>query len=278
MKRYLHPVRILIFIACSTWSLNSLANNLILTAPPRESAENGEKIYQPIAAYLSKVLGTPVAYKHPGNWLQYQHDMRGDKYDIVFDGPHFTSWRAAHLNHKVLMKLPGKLKFYAVASANNAEINEMTDMKGREFCGISPPNLSSLSFINGIKNPVLQPKVKGIHGGMDKVYEAFNAGQCNVAVLRNVFYEKKLSKEQREKLKVIFTSKDMPNQAISVSTRISAEQQKKIRSLFSSQEGIRASQALITRFGEKGATGFVTANNDEYQGYNSLLEGVIFGW
>ncbi|MDH5777459.1 MAG: phosphate/phosphite/phosphonate ABC transporter substrate-binding protein, partial [Gammaproteobacteria bacterium] len=70
-----------------------------MTAPPRESKEAGNKLYTPLANHLSKLLNAKVVYQHPGNWLNYQRDMREDKYDIVFDGPHFISWRLEHLKH-----------------------------------------------------------------------------------------------------------------------------------------------------------------------------------
>ena len=70
---------------------SAIAKDLILTAPPREKPEAGQKLYGPIASYLTKLLGKKVVYKHPQNWLNYQHEMRHDKYDIVFDGPHFIS-------------------------------------------------------------------------------------------------------------------------------------------------------------------------------------------
>ena len=42
---------------------------ILMTAPPRESAEAGQKLYGPIAAHLSKTLGTKVIYQYPENWI-----------------------------------------------------------------------------------------------------------------------------------------------------------------------------------------------------------------
>jgi hypothetical protein len=60
-----------------------------------------------------------VRYEHPGNWLHYQRNLRNDMYDIVFDGPHFASWRMEHLEHDMLVKLPGNLQFYLLTGADN---------------------------------------------------------------------------------------------------------------------------------------------------------------
>ena len=92
----------LLFVAISaaTISLPGVAaNEYIFSAPPRGSAEKETKVYKPIAAYLSKMLGKKIVYQHPGNWLSYQQNMQLGRYDLVFDGPHFVSWRILKTNH-----------------------------------------------------------------------------------------------------------------------------------------------------------------------------------
>ena len=66
---------------------------LVLSAPPRETAEDGKSIYQPVAEYLSTVIGRRVVYQHPGTWGLYRTTMLRGGYDLVFDGPHFNSYR-----------------------------------------------------------------------------------------------------------------------------------------------------------------------------------------
>jgi len=65
--------------------------------------------------------------------------------------------------------------------------------------------------------------IRGIKGRMGKVAKTYfskKAG-CSALVLRNVFIKKKVKKEQRDTLKVLYTSAAMPNQAIMVSKRVS---------------------------------------------------------
>jgi ABC-type phosphate/phosphonate transport system substrate-binding protein len=251
---------------------------LVFTAPPRESKQAGEEQYGPLAEFFSEQLGQPVTYQHPGNWLTYQSNMRAGKYDIVFDGPHFAAWRQVHLQHDMLVKLPGYLQFYLLARAGDSKINKPDDLIGKKICGISPPNLSTLSMLAIYSNPVRQPIIKGIKGGMGKVHKAFLSGQCEAMVLRTAFYHKKLKPEQREKLKIIYTTARMPQQVISVGDRISGVEKQKLQNyLLKGQKGQKALMPTLKRFGGK-ARSFVRANNAEYQGYNMLLEGVIFGW
>ncbi len=256
------------------------AEDLILSAPPRESAEAGKKLYTPLAALLSKTLGRTVRYEHPGSWFKYQNDMREGRLDIVFDGPHFVSWRIAHLDHRALVKLPGKLQFHLLTRADNEGIRGPDDLVGRTICGISPPHLSTLSILAYYNNPVRQPTIKGIRGGMGKVLQAgLHNDKCDAFVLRTAFYKKKVKPELRAQMRILYTSPAMPNQALTVSAhRISAAEQETLRELLTVRtEGKQAVDGIRKRFAPK-AKGFVVTNDKEYRGYNRLLEGVIFGW
>ena len=254
------------------------AKDLIFTAPPREKPEAGEKMYGGIADHLSKLLGKKVVYEHPQNWLNYQRDMRDDKYDIVFDGPHFASWRMVHLGHEVVVRLPGTLNFMLVANKSDNEINTTDDLIARKFCGITPPNLSTMSIIAAFPNPVRQPVIRGIQGGMPAVYQAFKNGECQAAVVRDTFYKKKLSDAQRAELKIIYQPRPLPNQSITISKRLDAKDKRLILQSFTQGDGIKISQGVVQRFGGKQAKAFIPASADEFDGINTLLEGVIFGW
>jgi len=270
---------ILLVLAMSSFYSPVYAKNLVLTAPPREKPAAGQKIYGPIAAHLSKSLGVNVVYKHPENWLKYQREMRNDKYDIVFDGPHFIAWRIAHLGHEALVKLPGKLQFMLVNKVDNKELDHPDKLIGKKICGISPPNLSTLSVLDYYRNPVRQPVIKGIKGGMGKVYKSYvEKGMCDAAIFRTAFFNKKLKQKQRDNFKVLHMTQIMPNQGISVSKRLTQSQKDSLKTeLTSAVAGIDSTKGIIKRFGGK-AKSFIPAKNNEFDGYNMLLEGVIFGW
>jgi len=256
----------------------ALGNDLILTAPPREKPEAGAKLYGPLAAHLSKLLDRNVKYVHPGNWLSYQREMRADRYDIVFDGPHFASWRMVHLGHDALVKLPGSLQFYLVTNKNETEIRSTDDLVGQKICGIAPPNLSTLSIIATFNNPVRQPVVKAVRGGMPAVVKAFSEGHCRAAVVRNTFYSKKLTNEQRAKMQIIYQVNPLPNQSITASKRVTEREKMLITRSLTNGDGVIASEPILKRFGGKKAKAFMLAKANEFNGINGLLEGVIFGW
>ncbi len=251
--------------------------DLIMTAPPRESVEAGTKLYGPIAKYLTSALGEKVVYQHPRNWLHYQNDMRSDKYDIVFDGPHFISWRIKHLGAKAMVKLPGKLQFFVVSMADDKEINKIEDVIGKRVCGIAPPNLATLSMMAKLNNPARQPILYPVRGGFKKVNKEFKKGKCRAAIFRTAFFKKKLPQSDRDMMRVIYTSPALPNQGFTVSSRVSSKKLQKIRSAMLSRDGAAAAANLLKRFGGK-ARGFKTAINREFKDQYLFLEGVIFGW
>jgi len=269
--------KILIFVFSLFLVNSAIASDLIMTAPPREKVSAGKALYGPLAAAISNVLGVKVVYRHPGNWLRYQRNMRNGEYDIVFDGPHFASWRIEHLGHRALVKLPGSLDFFLVSNKSDTEIVNPESLIGKKICGISPPNLSTLSVLARFDNPVRQPVILGIRGGMGKVLKKFENGACRAAVFRNAFFYKKISKEKQAKFKIIFESESLPNQVITVSNRISKSQGEKLAKAIMFGKAANAAKPIVKRFGGK-AKSFVPAKSEEYFGPRILLEGVIFGW
>ena len=255
--------------------------DLIFTSPPRETVEQGMKTYGPIAKGLTDLLGVTVTYQHPGNWLKYQNDMRNDKYDIVFDGPHFISWRIKHLGHQPVVTIPGKLQFFLMTGNSDRYKNFLSadDLIGKRICGIAPPNLSTLSVLDHYRNPVRQPIIEGIKGAMPKVFKAFIAkdSRCDGLILRTVFLKNKIKPEQRSQLRTLYTSQKMPNQGISVSKRVTPDMITKMQQYLTSGKSTAAIKPLLKRWAPK-ANGMIPASVDEFKDYNYLLEGVIWGW
>lgn len=277
-KRVIGYQAIALFLFTLAWS--SVHAELVLTSPPRESAANGLKQYGPIAEKLTQVLGEKVTYQHPKGWLYYQRDMRKDKYDIIFDGPHFVSWRIKKFDHTPVAKLPGKLSFVLITEKGmtglkDLEINRPYDLVNLPVCALAPPNLATLSILAAYDNPVRQPRLMTVKGGMKGVYNAFKSGKCKAAILRDKFYEKKIPENEREKLKVLFKSDPVTSQGITVSSRVNEDQRKLIAGALT--EITTATAPTLKRFAPK-AEKMVITDNSEYEGYYKLLTGVIFGW
>jgi len=201
------------------------AKELVLSAPPRDSTEDGMRRFGPVADYLSQVLGRKVVYRHPGSWGVYQGAMQRGAYDIVFDGPHFNGWRLEKLGHHVLVKLPGEFTQAVVVRADEKHITDLKQLAGRQICAHAPPNLGTLVMLNEFDNPARQPAIR-VTDGYRNIYQALQNGECVAAVLP-VGHIKK-SDPDGNHTRIVFRGKSTPNQAFSAGPRLSAEEREKV--------------------------------------------------
>lgn len=239
-------------------------DTLVFSAPPRESAVEGESIYAPVAEFLGKTIGRKVVYKHPGTWGVYRSEMLKGSYDIVFDGPHFNAYRAEKLGHNILVKAP-ELHEFAVIVRKEERFNALSQMAGRTFCTHAPPNLGTLVLLNQFGNPSRQPVITNTEG-WDKIYAGVTSGRCAAGVMP-VAILKRLDKNAR--MKVVFKSAPMQNQAFSAGPRLTPEQQARLAAALVSPVAASYTEQLRSSF--KVGPQFVATSNQEYAGLSHYL-------
>lgn len=255
----------------------SASAELILTAPPRETAEDGEKLYGPLAKHLSELLAEPVVYQHPKTWRNYTSKMKKDKYDIIFDGPHFAAWRIENLSNAPSAKLPGALQFVLVVRNTDTGVKKPTDLIGSKICTLPPPNLGAVTLYSMYPNPVRQPTFVLVQGGMKEITQSFNEGKCRGAMLRKQFYENKLPESARAGMLLVTTSQALTNQGFTVSKKVSKKKQALIMESLTQGEGVKVAKPIFSRFNKK-ADAFVAAQPTDYVKHNLLKDNFIFGW
>jgi len=258
-------------------SIESVSAEYLFTAPPRETPVQGKNTYGPLVKELSRLMNAPVTYKHPGNWHAYKSKVKSGKYDFIFDGPHFAAWRLQNLGVNPLVKLPGALSFVLVAKANNDFVNKSDDLITRKICVLPSPHLGTLSIYSLYPNQMRQPRFISSKGGMKENFDKFKAGRCDAVMLRDSYFEKKISHQERKDLKVVAKTKAMTNQGITISKRISRAKQVEINRFLTSPKGTIAASNLLNRFSKANAT-FITSQKSDYIGQNLLVENMIFGW
>ncbi len=256
-------------------SIQSASADYVFSAPPREGEMRGIKLYGPLVQRLTEVLGENVVYEQPSNWLEYSKKMRNDEYDIIFDGPHFNAWRIKHLHHVPVASLPGSLQFYLVTFKDYKIINTYRDLVGRKICGMPSPHLATDMILDLFKNPAIQPYIYEVPGGIRAMYNAFKEGHCLATIFRIELYDK-LPEEDKAKLKIIATTRTVPNQTVSVGKRLQKNADK-LSEFLVSDDGIAAAGKLLARY-SKNARYFQRPIKEKFDGAEDLLEGVVFGW
>ncbi len=229
---------------------------LILTAAPRESVAEGEGIYGPLAAYLSTAIGRPVVYQHPGSWGEYRTAMVRGRYDLIFDGPHFNGYRAARLDHEVLVRLPEVYQF-AIIGRQDLFFTSMQRLAGRTFCTLAPPNLGAQVLLDLYDNPARQPVLVPVENWR-AVYDGVIAGRCTGGVLPLALLR---SFDEQGQSRVLFFSSEMPHQALSAGPRVSITERQRLRTALTAATADQPTRAL--RASQRSA-GFVPARNADY--------------
>jgi ABC-type phosphate/phosphonate transport system substrate-binding protein len=263
-----HRWKSLLLFAAVLGVATPAAAELVLAAPPRESEAKGTEAYDAVASYLSTVLGEKVTYTNPTNWLTYQSNMRKGVYDIVFDGPAFVAWRMHKQQHVPLVKLPGQLSFVVVVKKDDQRIKAMSDLAGRTVCGMAPPNHGTLTLQYEFSNPSRQPLILETKSFKDS-YQGVVSGKCLAAVVHAKIYAG--LEAQAPATRVIFTSRTMANQAITVGPKIPAEKHERLTQALLSPAGKAATLAVLEQFK---AAGWLPAKAEEYEGLQVLLKDV----
>lgn len=240
---------------------------IIFAAPPRENTAAGEAKYGPIADYLTKVLNKKVIYKHPGTWGVYRTEMLQGKYDIVFDGPHFNSYRAEKLNHNILVKIPVRHEFVVIVKKGEKRFTDIDQLAGRTFCTHAPPNLGTLTLLSQFPNPSRQPAIINTKGWKN-IYNGVQSGKCTAGILPIINLRK--YDASGALATIVWKNRALPNQAFSAGPRLTNAEQRKIATALVSRNSREATAKLRAayRVGEK----FEMATNQEYLGVSEYLK------
>lgn len=255
-------------VLCGIFATQVVTADLILSAPPRETPEAGIKTYGPLADYLSKVTGQKIVYQYSANWGLYQALMTMGQYDLVFDGPHFVSWRDAHLKHVPIAALAGTLGFVIVARQDDTHVHTLADLSGKGVCGHAPPNLATLTLFSQFTNPSRQPMLVETQG-FGNAYKALLARKCSGTVLPVDLYHK--LDDQAKRTRVLYESTAYPNQALTAGPRVPEAVREQIRQALLSASGKLESHSIAAALG---GSDFVAATVNDYKGYDALLNNV----
>lgn len=247
-------------------TLQTTDREYVFTAPPRETAQRGKETYGPIAEYLSKVTGKKFVYRHPGSWLNYQSQMQKGKYDLVFDGPHFVSWRIKKIKHTPLVKIPGDFIFVFLTRKDNKKVTSLERLAGRSVCGHSPPNQGTLRLYNQFSNPSRQPVLRPVKGWRN-IYKAMIAGKCEGAVVPLKIYKK--MDPNGTAAKILLITHAAPGQAFTAGPNIPVNMKLQIAQALLASPGHLATEKLRTRFRAKV---LVKPSKQEYRGISVLLK------
>ncbi len=242
------------------------AEGLVFSTAPTHSPEEATKLYAPLARYLSAVTGEPVVFRPVENYIRYNWMVLKDEADLLFDGPHLSSWRMARFGHVPLVRFPGEIRIVvAVREDGPTTLEELG--RGRKVCAFASPNMLTLAFMNHFTNPARQPQMLREQGFAD-VLECLRSERGQAAVLRDKIWEKT---DQTGLRLLPLPDRGYPERTLTVATRVGPALREKIRTALLSPEGAGAAAELLKRFKKER---FVAAKPEAYAGLDVLLNPV----
>lgn len=243
-------------------------DEIIFTTAPTQSLAKTKELYGPITEYLAEATGRPVKLVAARNFLEYTSKMRKGEYDVIFDGPHFVSWRMEKIGHTPIARLPGQLVFITAVKDGGA-IQNIKQLVGKKVCAVNSPNLATLMMLDSFENPVQQPvivSVRSFQGAMT----CLQTGKGDAAFIPVKFWKKFEKAGKTKGYRVLHSSKKtpLPTRTFSVSSRIDVLTREQMRKALLNSEGQAKAQPLLNRFRSKN---FVETTESEYKGLSRLL-------
>lgn len=218
-------------------------------APPRQDRAAAERVYGPIARYLTAATGAPFVFRYTSNWISYMQRVRHNRADLYFDGPAFVGWRAEHFHDRPAVRLGGHMQFVVVMRAGVPPPARVAALAGRSFCAFSPPNIATLTLDSWFPNPARQPYIQVIHS-LPAAVQGVLAGRCVAAVVpRPVFT--RMAHRFPGRLQIVYTAKPIANQAFTLSARVPRALQQRVIAALLRPGGLKATARLRAQFGNK---------------------------
>lgn len=238
------------------------------TTAPTQSLAKTQELYGPLVEYLATTTGANIKLVAARNFLEYTSKMRKGEYDIIFDGPHFVSWRMNKVKHVPIARLPGKLVFGAIVK-DGGVITDVKQLVGKKVCAVNSPNLATLMVLDSFSNPVQQPVIVSARSFKD-AFACLKSGKGQAAFIPMGFWKKFKKKGKTDGLRILYTTKKkpLPTRTFSISKNVDAETRGKIQKALLNAEGKAGAQPLLKRFNRKK---FVDAPSSEFKGLSRLL-------
>lgn len=242
------------------------AEDIILSAPPLQTPEEGRAVYEPVAKYLSKALNKTVTYRHPGTWLIYRTEMLKGNYDLVFDDAHLGSYRMEKMDNNILVKTPDPITYTVFVRKNNHNYKRLKQLAGRTVCANSSPHLATLMVNIEFTNPARQMNIQNTEG-WDHIYRNVQLGNCIAGIIPTTALNR--YDPARNTMRGLYKTRTFPNQAFTASPRISRADQRKIAQALLSNNALIPTARLRDAF--QVGDSFAPASNKDFVGLAQIL-------
>ena len=254
------------FLVCGLglFSPMSLAGEYNFVVQPILPPEQTKKAFLPLTEYLSKQTGHNIKLITSINFLSYWETMKKNtQYDLVLDAAHLTDYRVKRMGYNVLAKRADAVS-YTLVTGENADVLDPEELIGKSIASIGSPSLGMLRVEEMFPNPLRQPVIVEVNNSTDMIQKVLDGKAVGAMVPTPLV-------GQYPELVTITTTEQVPHTAISASSTVPKDVQDAIRKALINADKTEEGQEMLSAIN---FPSFETASNQQYQGYDILLEGV----
>lgn len=254
----------LVAVTFSIFAPVTQAGEYTFVVQPILPAEQTKEAFLPLTQYLSRQTGHDIKLVTSINFLSYWETMKKNtQYDLVLDAAHLTAYRVKRMGYNVLAKRADAVS-YTLVTGENADILEPEELIGKSIASIGSPSLGMLRVEEMFPNPLRQPVIIEVNNSVDSIKKVIEGKAVGAMVPTPLV-------GQYPQLITVTTTEQVPHTAISASSSVPADVQNAIRKALLDASKTEAGQQMLSAIN---FPSFEAATNEQYNGYESLLEGV----
>ena len=255
---------LLLFCGLGLFSPLSQAGEYNFVVQPILPPEQTKNAFLPLTDYLSKQTGHKIKLITSINFLSYWETMKKNKrYDLILDAAHLTDYRIKRMGYNVLAKRADAVS-YTLVTGENADVLDPEELIGKSIASIGSPSLGMLRVEEMFPNPLRQPVIVEVNNSTDMIKKVLDGKAVGAMVPTPLV-------GQYPELIIITITEQVPHTAISASASVPKDVQNAIRKALLDASNTEAGLEMLSAIN---FPSFETASNKQYQGYESLLEGV----
>lgn len=258
MSKYLCLiVGIKLFLVCNL----VYAVEYTLAIQPIFPPDKLEKLYKPMADYLSDETGETIKLKTFRSFKSYWINMkRLNGFDLVLDGANFTDYRIQNENYKVIARLPDTVSFTLV-TRGDLFVLDLDELIPYKIATVSAPSIAGIR----LKQMYPDPKARPIFISA-KSYEAsvslIKNGTADAAIIPTPLVGR------YSNLNVVETTKSTPHVAFSTSPKVPKDLRFKLKFALTNASKTNNGKKMLAAVG---LSEFINGTNKMYSGYANLM-------
>lgn len=239
---------------------------LVLAVQPILSEAKTRQAFQPLAQYISKVIGKKISIVTVPNFMSYWSKMVGGQKNILYlDAAHFTAYRVRKQGYEVLAKIPDSVS-YSLVVRDADMVFDPSELTAKRIATLGSPSIGATRLDSMFPNPSRQPIIVEVENSQQGISMLLD-NKVFAAIIPTPIVSQAMVNGVA--ISVVTTTEPIPHIALSASPDIDKAIVEKIRRAIISAQKKPDGKAMLKKIG---FVKFNPANAAIYAGQDNILK------